>query len=85
MHPDLIAGSSHLRTTLAWHAVAKEVVRKLASTSAAFLVDETPINSAHRVPSYLPPPLTPIESENLCYWMKDRRVKRNGALTRRLW
>ena len=56
---DLIAGPSHSRTTLAWHAVAKEAVSELASTSAAFLVDETPINSAHKVPSYFPPPLTP--------------------------
>ena len=56
---DLIAGPSHSRITPAWHAVAKEAVSELASTSAAFLVDETPINSAHKIPSYFPPPLTP--------------------------
>ncbi|KIO07587.1 hypothetical protein M404DRAFT_135527, partial [Pisolithus tinctorius Marx 270] len=57
--PEVTAGPSCSQVTPTWHSIAKEATEALASTSAAFLVDRTPMNLSHEVPTYLPPPLTP--------------------------
>ncbi|KIK93751.1 hypothetical protein PAXRUDRAFT_46480, partial [Paxillus rubicundulus Ve08.2h10] len=36
-----------------------EAVESLASTSASFLVEKTPLNSSHHLPTYVPSPVTP--------------------------
>jgi len=58
---EITAGASHSQAAPAWHSVAKEAVEALASTSAAYLVDGTPLNSSHQLPTYLPHPLTPTQ------------------------
>ncbi|KAG1733928.1 uncharacterized protein EDB91DRAFT_1057264 [Suillus paluster] len=40
-------------------SAAHEAVTELSATSAAFLVAETPIHSSHRLPAFIPTPLTP--------------------------
>ncbi|KAF9232929.1 hypothetical protein BU15DRAFT_67020 [Melanogaster broomeanus] len=44
---------------LGWHPAARDAVESLASTSASFLVDGTPLTSAHRLPQFMPSPITP--------------------------
>ena len=44
---------------IAWRMAAGEAAEALASTSTLFLVRETPLTSANRLPQFIPSPLTP--------------------------
>jgi len=44
---------------MAWRMATGEAAEALASTSTLFLVGETPLTSANRLPQFIPSPLTP--------------------------
>ena len=43
-----------------WQIAAKDALDALASTLAAFLIDESPLTSAHRLPPFIPLPISPM-------------------------
>jgi hypothetical protein len=45
-----------------WQIAAKDALDALASTSAAFLVDESPLTSAHQLPPFIPSPISPMRN-----------------------
>ncbi|KAI6041987.1 hypothetical protein EDC04DRAFT_2892503 [Pisolithus marmoratus] len=44
---------------MTWHSIAKEAIETLASTSASFLVHETPLTTANQLPTFVTTPVTP--------------------------
>ncbi|KAF9246200.1 hypothetical protein BU15DRAFT_58308 [Melanogaster broomeanus] len=50
--------AGHLR----WQVAAKDMIGSLATTSASFLVDKTPLTSANRLPPFLPSPISPTRN-----------------------
>lgn len=49
------ATSTHMN----WHAATWETTSALASTSASFLIDKTPLTSSHHLPEYTPMAVSP--------------------------
>ncbi|KAI6046734.1 hypothetical protein EDC04DRAFT_2557462 [Pisolithus marmoratus] len=46
-----------------WHLAANEAAVALASTSASYLVNMTPLTSVNQLPAYQPLPLTPTQKQ----------------------
>ena len=66
---NLSEGSSQVQTTdVPWtqgnDSTAKDAVEALASTSASFLLNNTPLTSTNHLPTYTPIPITPTRKHH---------------------
>ncbi|KAI6019098.1 hypothetical protein EDC04DRAFT_2576127 [Pisolithus marmoratus] len=61
--PNAEATDQHLLGTT-WHSTAKEAIETLASTSASFLVHETPLTTANQLPTFVTTPVTPTRKHS---------------------
>ncbi|KAF9225130.1 hypothetical protein BS17DRAFT_807511 [Gyrodon lividus] len=55
------SGETH-RGHLQWQAAAKDMVGSLATTSASFFIEKTPLTSVNQLPPFLPSPISPTRN-----------------------
>ncbi|KAF9227317.1 hypothetical protein BS17DRAFT_459041 [Gyrodon lividus] len=55
------SGETH-RGHLRWQAAAKDMIGSLATMSASFLIEKTPLTSVNQLPPFLPSPISPTQN-----------------------